>query len=95
MRVYDLSGNVAFETTNCGRRRACRIVRRIPGVAIVREPKLFGWLYEPDEFCEFTLDGVTFKIWEPFGDNSRYWVGPVPTVACEQLAIVRAAFAAA
>lgn len=42
--------------------------------------------------CEFNLKGETFIIEEPFGDNSRFWVGtknkPQPAV----LAAVRQAF---
>ncbi len=25
---------------------------------------------------EFTFDGAKFVVWEPFGDNSRFWIGP-------------------
>lgn len=25
---------------------------------------------------EFTFDGANFVVWEPFGDNSRFWIGP-------------------
>jgi hypothetical protein len=31
---------------------------------------------ENEEFCEFEVDGVPFVAWEPWGDNSRFWVGP-------------------
>ena len=24
----------------------------------------------------FHFHGVPFVVWEPFGDNSRYWIGP-------------------
>ena len=30
-------------------------------------------------FCEFVLDGVLFEGEEPYGDNSRYWIGPSGT----------------
>lgn len=28
--------------------------------------------------CEFLIDGEKFIAWEPYGDNSRYWIGPDP-----------------
>jgi len=48
----------------------------VPGINITKTPKrIFSWFRE-DEFCEFSLNGVLFKVWEPFGDSSRYWIGP-------------------
>ncbi|GGA00902.1 hypothetical protein GCM10011408_22410 [Dyella caseinilytica] len=32
-------------------------------------------------------------MWEPFGDNSRYWIGPEPVHWCPQIDVVRHAFA--
>lgn len=57
-----------------GRRRVARVVSRIPGAVIVRRPALLSW-FDEDSFCEFELDGQRFDIHEPFGDNSRYWIG--------------------
>ena len=67
----------SFEIENlfCGRKKATKIIEGIPGVKIVRRPKvIFSWFLE-DVFCEFELDGIYFKVDEPFGDNSRYWIG--------------------
>ena len=95
MRVYDLTDELgriyAFEvdTTLLGRRGACNVAARIPGVRIVRRHRLFSG---DEEFCEFELDGQRFKAWEPFGDNSRYWIGPEPPKWCPQIERVRAAF---
>ena len=36
--------------------------------------------------------GQRFLVEEPFGDNSRYWIGPEPPVWCEQIDVVRRAF---
>lgn len=95
MQVYNLKepdGRVsAFEVDNTGRRKLCRIAHRIPGVRIVRRPVLFSWFREA-EFCEFELDGVRFVAWEPYGDNSRYWVGPTPRRWVPQIEAVRNAF---
>jgi hypothetical protein len=48
-----------------------------------------------DEFCRFYVEGQLFVIWEPWGDNSRFWIGPDPTAPCPQLGLVRDAFALA
>jgi hypothetical protein len=97
MRTYDLQdaqGRIfAFEVANAGigRRGAVAIVRTIPGVRIVRSPRPFSGFRE-EEFCEFEVNGRRFVIMEPFGDNSRYWVGPEPAVWCEETGLVREAF---
>lgn len=67
----------SFEINNltCGRNKATKIVESISGVKVLRRPKkLFSWFRE-EVFCEFELDGIKFQIDEPFGDNSRYWIG--------------------
>jgi len=58
------------------RRSVCRRVSRIPGVTITRTPKALSWWRE-ESFCEFSLDDVPYEIVEPYGDNSRYWIGPL------------------
>jgi hypothetical protein len=77
-----------------GRHGACRIARRIPGARVVRSQRRFA-SSNRDGFCEFELDGVTFIIEEPFGDNSRYWIGPNPAHYMAQTAVVRDIFARA
>jgi hypothetical protein len=101
MKVYDLRdehGRVfAFEVPNflLRRRGLARIVNSIPGVRLLRVPAPFSWFGE-EEFCEWELDGVKFVAWEPFGDNSRYWVGPADSPAWHpQIETVRRAFAEA
>ena len=99
MQIYDVRGDngelLAFEVPNWRLTRpgVARIVRRIPGAQLVRVPRYFQWR-SPDEFCEFVLGGVTFIVWEPFGDNGRYWIGPQPSRPVPELEQVRAAFAA-
>jgi hypothetical protein len=81
----------AFEVENIllSRRRACKIVESITGATIVRRTRIFG---DSDDFCEFTLDGFNFIIEEPFGDNSRYWVGSKEAAGSTVLPKVREAF---
>jgi len=82
MKIYDIQTSegkiAAFEVDNLliGRRGACRIVESIPGAKVQKHPALFSWLRE-HVFCQFALEDQLFEIGEPFGDNSRYWIGPV------------------
>lgn len=99
MTIYDLkddAGRVfAFEVDNSvlGRRGLCRVVSGIPGATLLREPvKHFSWFRE-STFCEFELDGVRFSADEgPWGDDSRYWIGPDPPRFVPQVRVVRQAF---
>jgi len=99
VRVYDLHDAegrfFAFEVDNLRLERGelCDLVRTIPGATVVREPRFLSYWRE-DEFCEFEVNGQRFKAEEPFGDNSRYWIGPEPPRWCAQLESVRQAFAA-
>lgn len=95
--LLDKEGRLhAFEVENLllGRRRVVKIVKTIPGVKITREPLRFlSWSRE-EEFCEFVVGDRRFVAWEPFGDNSRYWIGARPPGSCPELQIVRDAFIA-
>jgi hypothetical protein len=53
-----------------------------------------SWFRE-EQFCEFEVEGQRFVIEEPYGDNSRYWIGPEPPAWCEQIGVVRDAFVVA
>jgi hypothetical protein len=92
--LYDEEGRLfAFEIGNTiiGRRGLCRVVEGIPGATLLRKPKFLSWFREA-EFCEFSLDGERFVAEEPYGDNSRYWVGPVPPRWLPQTEKVHEAF---
>lgn len=97
MRIRDVTDRegraFAFEVDNsfCDRSRVCRIAASIPGATIVRRPRFLSSL-RVEVFCEFEIEGVRFLAWEPFGDNSRYWIGPEPARWVSQIAIVREAF---
>ena len=97
MKIWDIkdkSGRIfAFEIANFGRYRACRFIGRIPGVKVLRRQRHFQ-IMSDDEFCEFEVEGQKFVIEEPFGDNSRFWVGPNPLNWCPQIDQVRSVFAA-
>lgn len=95
MRVFDQRTEHgllhSFEVENIwlGRRAAARVVRSIPGVRVIRAEA--SW-WARDDFCEFDLNGARFIIEEPFGDNSRYWIGPVEAGHQAELAVVRQTF---
>lgn len=97
MKIYpikDKEGRVfAFEVDGflLDRRRVCRILRSIPGVKMLRSPGSLSRSRE-DEFCEFEISGQRFVAWEPFGDSSRYWIGPEPPQWGEQISVVLDAF---
>ncbi len=57
-----------------------RIVRTIPGVRLVRQQPTFR-LAGPDDFCEFVVDGKTFLVIEPYGDNDHFMVVAEPIEA--------------
>lgn len=94
MKTYDLKdakGRVfAFEVPNTllTRKRVCKIVQSLPGARLLSGRKELA----EEEFCTFEVQGQRFKALEPFGDSSRYWIGPEPPSWCEQIALVRDAF---
>jgi hypothetical protein len=99
MKIYDQldkEGRVsAFEISNAffSRRRLCKLVRSIPETQIIKAPGFRSFFKGEDEFCIFETRGQKFVAWEPFNDNSRYWIGPKPPLWCEQVEVVRSAFA--
>jgi hypothetical protein len=97
MKVYDQldkEGRIsAFEISALlGRRRLCKLVRSIPEARIIKAPGFRSFFKGEDEFCEFEIHGQKFKAWEPYNDNSRYWIGSDPPHWCEQLETIRSAF---
>jgi hypothetical protein len=68
-------------------RRAVRqIVRAITGATLLA--------YRPhqERLCEFKFGGITFLVYEPWGESDRYWVGPEEAGWTLQLALVRETF---
>lgn len=99
MKIYDLhdeQGQVfAFEISSLvGRRGAQRIAARVPRARLIALPRDRRERIE-GVFCLFEVGGVRFQIWEPFNDNSRFWIGPDPVQLTPHLAGVREAFAEA
>jgi hypothetical protein len=99
VKVHDIrdptGGLLAFEIDNfyVGRYSVVGIVEGIQGARITRRPKrLLSWFRE-DSFCEFEVNGVAFEALEPFGDNSRYWIGPIESRVAPETERVREIFA--
>lgn len=84
MRTYQMrdGGGVLFafevDAQLLGRRLA-RVLRRIDGVSNVRRRK--WWVGSPDVPIRFQYRGCEYVVREPFGDNSRWWIGPDDVVA--------------
>jgi hypothetical protein len=66
----------AFQIDNVyvSRRAVARLLMKAEGVTDVQLRGRFG---SSDETrVEFKYLGRDYIVWEPFGDNSRYWIGP-------------------
>jgi hypothetical protein len=75
--IVDHSGHMfAFEIEHVyvGRGRLARVLREIDGVSSIRVVPRFG--DSPDVRVQFVFRGRKCMVWEPYGDSSRYWIGP-------------------
>jgi hypothetical protein len=66
---------VEVEVAYCGIRSLAQTIASVEGVADVRVCKPFSG--SGDVRAKFRYQGDEFAVVEPFGDNSRYWIGPV------------------
>jgi hypothetical protein len=66
----------AFEVENAylSRGKIARLLKSIPGVESASLVSHFG--SSNDVRVAFKMDGHDYMVMEPFGDNSRYWIGP-------------------
>lgn len=55
-----------------------RLLKAVDGVKDVRRRKPFSKF--GDVHIEFTFMNQPYIVWEPWGDNSRYWIGPADMV---------------
>ena len=80
MRTYPLTDQTgaifAFEVPNAflSPRAVSRLVRSNLGAIVTAGP--YGFWSTSEIRLRFRYAGTEFEISEPFGDNSRYWVGP-------------------
>jgi hypothetical protein len=85
----------AFEIENAyiGPSDVAGLLRRIDGVTDVARRPPFS--RESEVHVRFNYKGHPCMVWEPYGDNSRYWIGPESdAVFDEDMAQVEIAFAA-
>ena len=80
MITYPISGDGvpvrAFEIENVyiGLKQISELLKSVSGVSDVRMRKLFsGNSVIHIEFSYLDTDCI---VWEPYGDSSRYWIGP-------------------
>src|SRR4051812_1012576 len=86
--LKDKEGRVfAFEVDNLflSRKEVQRVIESIKGVRLLSHTR-------DDIFLTFEVEGLRFEAWEPFGGNTRYWIGPEAAAWCEQLERVRSEF---
>lgn len=63
------------EVAYCNIRGLARTIATVEGVTEVKVCKPFSG--EGDIRAKFRYRGDEFAVIEPFGDNSRYWIGPI------------------
>lgn len=68
-----------IENIYIGLAAATRLLSEVKGVTEVRRRKMFT--KSSDVHVEFKYMGQPYIVLEPYGDNSRYWIGPADMVA--------------
>ncbi|MBI5102094.1 MAG: hypothetical protein HZB33_09715 [Nitrospirae bacterium] len=83
MKTYTIKDNdgkpFAFEIDNVyfvSLRKLVKILSSLEGIRNIKARRLFE---RKENHIEFEYSGDNFVVWEPFGDNSRYWIGPKNT----------------
>jgi hypothetical protein len=73
----------AFEVENVyiGLATIARLLAQVQGVTDVKQRKMFA--KSSDVHVNFKYRGQPWIVWEPYGDNSRYWIGPQDHVESE------------
>lgn len=80
MKTYPIKSEAgqcwAFEVENAyiRPRKIAALLAPISGIEDVRLRKPFG--ASMDIHLRFRFRGCEYVVWEPYGDNSRYWIGP-------------------
>jgi len=63
-----------IEIAYIGPKRIAKLLVEAPDVSNVKSRRLFG--PDPETHVAFDYKGSSYVVWEPYGDNSRYWIGP-------------------
>ena len=85
MRTYPVvtkegTRSPAFEIENAyiSPASVAMLLAEVKGVTDVQRRKMFA--KSSDVHIEFKYLGQPYIVWEPYGDNSRYWIGPKETM---------------
>ena len=64
------------ESSYIGLRALANVLRSVADVTdvVIRRPFASGW---GESRVRFRFRGRDFLVWEPHGDSSRYWIGPL------------------
>lgn len=84
---------IAFEIDNAyiGPAAVARLLGQASSVSDVKRRRLFSG--DGDVHVRFKHQGQPCIVWEPYGDNSRYWIGPEnPDTFAEDLREVERVF---
>ena len=97
MRTYEVhtkSGDLlAFEVSSLlGVSGVARILQAVDGVQILERQRLFRGLRHEEVRIRFEYQGERFTVEEPFGDSSRFWIGPESRSPTPRLDRIREAF---
>lgn len=80
MKIFELKredGHVfAFEINNAYiyPKKIAELLKTVNGVSNINLRKPFS--SSSDIHLQFKYHGIDFIVWEPYGDSSRYWIGP-------------------
>ena len=78
MKIYHLYKNngskFGFEIENVyiSTKKIAKLLTTIKGVTNIKSRKLFD--FGNEYHIEFDYNKYKFVVWEPFSDNSRYWI---------------------
>lgn len=93
MKVYEIldEGNrlLAFEI-DCSLisiHKMAELLRADRNITDIRKRQLFS--REGELRLAFNIDSVPFVIAEPFGDNSRFWIGPLYNLSADNELLVK------
>jgi hypothetical protein len=79
MKTYPIKNSNGFifafeiENTFISLHRIAKLLRSSSNVSNVRVRTFFSF---SDIVIRFLYKKHEFVVWEPYGDNSRYWIGP-------------------
>lgn len=81
MKIYPIKDEtgrpfaVEVDMAYCSLRNLAKTIATVEGVTEVKVCRPFSG--QGDVRARFRYQGDEFAVVEPFGDNSRYWIGPV------------------